>query len=320
MDISIESGTTADFTQSGIAEELCMDYFFISEIFVEYWLERSKLKPPKGAGVSSLEDGLRTVSAVHGLHMASKGLPYGHIADNMHTVQLYTGKLRQQGSLDFMRMMSEQVDAAVIQKVLHGTLEGVSHHNEGDLLDCDQYDPPRFYKFNLQGKFASLGKPIFRCAISLGEGSRERQRNGESFRDIQESTKEADGAAMQREEGTWSKVPAKKTRRGQAPEDAQDDKGDDDFFPTAGDTSSDLVFHIDLDDPSYDPDIDFDNVDEIGPALCMALGLPAVPRSLPFEYYARSPRVVSMIKAALLGRKKLTLIERAYVLEGMYIW
>jgi hypothetical protein len=279
----------------GIAEFFCIKYWRFMRDFAAHWLERclaadgAAADPTDSFGPSTVSN---IVWVVHRLHLHHQDdSPSSSSADDIAD----RGRdLQDKEALVLMRLAPDQLGAAILQKVADGAMEGVVLHREGAHNHCTEFECP--YEFKLCGNLSKLGR-------------KEPELDDEGAATAADASA-ADALAAQSEESTWSEVPKKRALRGTHLTRLEARQPDQRFSLSENQTSPETDDNSE-DDNSYG-DVAFE--------LRKKFGLPELPDGLPFAYYARSRRDATMIKAILESDKKLSMLERAGMLDRIFIW
>ena len=294
----------------GIAEDYCYESVIFSHIFSDHWLlqchKKGETQKP-GHTSSDIAATRNVIDSIYGLHLHYKGvkkLSEARVAQKQAT-------LGEGESLAIMRVPIKQLGPAILQKVLDGKLDDVPHHRQGDYVDCIAYESP--YEFKLEGKLRKLGRQETRCHMVWGGEPLE----NETFPERLARIDAAHALAEQEEEATWSKIPEKRALRGSHLSELETRRPDKRFSLAE---ERPRVYDWEFDDYDLNEAGEIHEIDEVGPKLRTKLGLPELPASLPFGYYARTARTAIMVKDMLESDRKLSMLERAAMLNRIFIF
>ena len=291
----------------GIAEESCIAYYVCVSEFSQHWLQQCDKKDAllaDNANSNRKNDVCLAARAIHLLHLHHRGVEILR----RDQVAGWETTLQQEEYLKLMRMSADQVGAAILQKVADGALDGVSTHKEGNLVDCIAYESP--HNFKLRGRLSKLGRQELNIRISFGAETLD-----EILDEAEARENATDLLAEHEDEATWSKVPTKRALRGHHLSDLESQRPDKRFSLVE---EAENRFEMEDDEDYADGWVI--RYDDIGNALKKKFGLERFPATLPFDYYVRSARVAAMIKGILRTDKKLSLLERAAMLDRILIW
>ncbi|EME86162.1 uncharacterized protein MYCFIDRAFT_82096 [Pseudocercospora fijiensis CIRAD86] len=293
----------------GLSRVFCFDYSMLHQMFAEHWW--TKHPGSQGQDAESHGDAINSIFhaivAIHSIHIMY------HVNKNFKKgiLETWTQSLSSPETMSVMRLSSTEHVNFIVERVAAGIFSDSAPFEEAcEYAICCHYDAPKDW-LQIKGSEKEMSLKLAKRRAS----KRLEAANEESNEDATAHARAAD-----RVKSGQAKVNQSTNRFAIFEQDEEIEAEEDEADPQHGAQDSEDEYSIEvlLSDDAWFRQQEAKEwlTDQFG----VIFGVPELPASLPFAYFAKTQWAYNSIADAAMGIKHLTPLEQAAVLEDVAIF